>query len=412
MKVAQDTKSAFFNDIKKITGLGDSDILNFLKTYNDSEIEKVRELAATYKEEMSKAESYGQQSFNSSAGLVTVKASAATIQKQKDLIASQYSAEVKIYAATLDAYNSVNDEKITSAVNAEKKIIQIQIDSIKQQNANEVAKAKALIREDDFGNKAEDKVLAELTKRIDKEKELTNELIKRNGLSGDYKAKGKADYQPKLAVSKETTDDLFQTDKLLKYANGLEQIANNQQKVFNDSKTGWETIKESINTTTIGTELAIEGIYNLTDAFTGMFEGTEGGFKNLVTSMLGGIQSIINGLLAQAVAAMIAGEAHKGLIGLATAAIGVAALIGIWKAKVPEFANGGIVGGSSFTGDNITARLNSGEMVLNKGQQANLFNMANGGSGTAGGGEVVFRIEGNTLVGVLNNHNKRMNNFK
>ena len=46
-----------------------------------------------------------------------------------------------------------------------------------------------------------------------------------------------------------------------------------------------------------------------------------------------------------------------------------------------NFANGGVIGGSSFSGDNITANVNSGEMILNRGQQKNLFDIANGGGG-------------------------------
>ncbi len=46
-----------------------------------------------------------------------------------------------------------------------------------------------------------------------------------------------------------------------------------------------------------------------------------------------------------------------------------------------DFANGGIIGGGSFAGDNITANVNSGEMILNRGQQKNLFDIANGGGG-------------------------------
>lgn len=42
-----------------------------------------------------------------------------------------------------------------------------------------------------------------------------------------------------------------------------------------------------------------------------------------------------------------------------------------------KFAEGGIVPGNAYNGDKVIARVNSGEMVLNKGQQANLFKMLN-----------------------------------
>ena len=70
------------------------------------------------------------------------------------------------------------------------------------------------------------------------------------------------------------------------------------------------------------------------------------------------------------------------------------------------FASGGIVGGTSYSGDKQLIRVNSGEMVLNGKQQAKLFSMINGGA--SGGGEVTFRIAGQQLVGVLNNYNAKM----
>ena len=54
------------------------------------------------------------------------------------------------------------------------------------------------------------------------------------------------------------------------------------------------------------------------------------------------------------------------------------------NAKKPpktNFASGGIVGGNSIAGDNMTIKANSGEMVLNRRQQAKLFNLINGGGG-------------------------------
>ncbi len=57
--------------------------------------------------------------------------------------------------------------------------------------------------------------------------------------------------------------------------------------------------------------------------------------------------------------------------------------------KAQKFAQGGIVGGNSFSGDQVSARLNSGEMVLNKKHQAQLFAMANG----KGGGGDTYNFE-------------------
>lgn len=48
--------------------------------------------------------------------------------------------------------------------------------------------------------------------------------------------------------------------------------------------------------------------------------------------------------------------------------------------KGAKFASGGIVGGTSYTGDQVNARLNSGEMVLNKEQQTRLFDAVSGGT--------------------------------
>jgi hypothetical protein len=73
------------------------------------------------------------------------------------------------------------------------------------------------------------------------------------------------------------------------------------------------------------------------------------------------------------------------LVGTATAAN----VAKIASQKRPKFAEGGIVGGTSYTGDKVTAGLNSREMVLTQAQQATLFQMANG----AGGGGFVEAVE-------------------
>lgn len=54
------------------------------------------------------------------------------------------------------------------------------------------------------------------------------------------------------------------------------------------------------------------------------------------------------------------------------------------------FATGGVVPGNSFNGDNVLARVNSGEMILNRAQQARLFDIANGNAEPVGGSGAVI----------------------
>lgn len=66
-----------------------------------------------------------------------------------------------------------------------------------------------------------------------------------------------------------------------------------------------------------------------------------------------------------------------GFAGLALSALagvtGAAQIAAIAAQPLPQFATGGVVGGTSYTGDRVQIRANSGEMVLTKEQQARLF---------------------------------------
>ena len=94
-------------------------------------------------------------------------------------------------------------------------------------------------------------------------------------------------------------------------------------------------------------------------------------------------------------------------------------------ATISQFATGGIVGGNSKSGDRVLARVNSGEMILNAAQQAQLFAIANGRmqptvntdvltglmSGGAGGvkaGSVLGKIRGRDIVLVAANETRQM----
>lgn len=74
---------------------------------------------------------------------------------------------------------------------------------------------------------------------------------------------------------------------------------------------------------------------------------------------------------------------------------------------VGAFADGGIVGGGNMYGDKVLARLNGGEMVLNRTQQAKLFRIiesGNIGNQSASVSQVNWKIKGSDLYGALTNY--------
>lgn len=64
----------------------------------------------------------------------------------------------------------------------------------------------------------------------------------------------------------------------------------------------------------------------------------------------------------------------------------------IAKPQPPQFQTGGIVLGSSYSGDNVIARVNSGEMILTQEQQAKLFRMAQGSGAESGNIEIPISL--------------------
>ena len=78
------------------------------------------------------------------------------------------------------------------------------------------------------------------------------------------------------------------------------------------------------------------------------------------------------------------------------------------SAATAAFADGGIVQGANTHGDQLLARVNAGEMILNGSQQRNLFNLLDGGTGSNMSGQVEFKISGSALKGVLRNYDNKM----
>jgi len=83
----------------------------------------------------------------------------------------------------------------------------------------------------------------------------------------------------------------------------------------------------------------------------------------------------------------------------------VAATIGSIFASLPKFAEGGIVGGGSMYGDKVLLRANSGEMIINKRQQSNLFDVLDNGF-KDNYSTITWKLKGSDLYGSMKNYSK------
>ena len=114
-------------------------------------------------------------------------------------------------------------------------------------------------------------------------------------------------------------------------------------------------------------------------------------------------------VLGFASASKVAGETEGPWGWIAWLGAGLAALV-TTISTVQSFSQGGIINGGSVAGDQMLARVNAGEMILNGSQQQKLFNTLDSNGAIGGGfngGEVDFKISGSVLKGVLRNYDNK-----
>lgn len=193
--------------------------------------------------------------------------------------------------------------------------------------------------------------------------------------------------------------------------NNLEKVGVPEASVPQEAIDSWDEFNNTMSqTSTIVNALA--------NTFKEGSELTLSSILSMVSSALPAIGSLIGSI--QALSAAEAVEAGVAATGkavssskhwieaiAAVAALGSVVAAALSAARSQKFAGGGIVGGDSYSGDRVTAQVNSGEMILNKAQQANLFKMIN--NGVSGSNQVEFHISGTDLVGVLNNQTRKSN---
>lgn len=156
------------------------------------------------------------------------------------------------------------------------------------------------------------------------------------------------------------------------------------------NKNGWERLSGAINGT-LQVADGIAAVVKLVDMLTASTEvETAATATNTATTVANTAVSTTNTAAksGEAVANATASGAKLPFpANIAAIAAGVAAVVAALGMISGAFATGGIVGGNSYVGDKLIAKVNSGEMILNARQQAQLFAIANGAYRLSGNAE-------------------------
>lgn len=219
----------------------------------------------------------------------------------------------------------------------------------------------------------------------------------------------------KIASVKEKYANVKELQKSLVDENNRVSFMNSMTNDYGTFKTQIEGIQNLINA------LGDSNLTTLTKMADGMGALGAGAIvAGQAISQLGANSKMAKvGLVASAIGQIIVGyslavsDAAKklGWFGWIAASLSGLGIVASTISQLKGYNTGGIIDGNSIHGDKVLARVNSGEMVLNKRQQSNLFRQLNNATNNASafGGNVTFTIHGSELVGVIDNYNSKMN---
>lgn len=243
-----------------------------------------------------------------------------------------------------------------------------------------------------------------------------------------------ADYQDQIAaINEQLQNQNLSMDVRLNLLTDKENLENQAQELINPlkakeeaEKAAEEAEKERAKQQEERKSKQIEGYQAIGDAASAMGQlmsaaGAEGAAAamqivattaNATAQMIPQIMALIGAKEGEAMANGTASAAALPFpANIAAIASIIATVVGTFASifsTVGAFAGGGIIQGASTHGDQLLARVNAGEMILNGSQQARLFNLLDG-AGTVGGagmGQVSFKIKGSDLYGSLSNYSK------
>lgn len=268
----------------------------------------------------------------------------------------------------------------------------------------------------------------------DKLSAVDEKLKKKEEVKPKFEKGSIADYQDQIAaINEQLQNQNLSMDVRLNLLTDKENLENQAQELINPlkakeeaEKAAEEAEKERAKQQEERKSKQIEGYQAIGDAASAMGQlmsaaGEEGAAAamqivattaNATAQMIPQIMALIGAKEGEAMANGTASAAALPFpANIAAIASIIATVVGTFASifsTVGAFAGGGIIQGASTHGDQLLARVNAGEMILNGSQQARLFNLLDG-AGAVGGvgmGQVSFKIKGSDLYGSLSNYSK------
>ena len=268
----------------------------------------------------------------------------------------------------------------------------------------------------------------------DKLSAVDEKLKKKEEVKPKFEKGSIADYQDQIAaINEQLQNQNLSMDVRLNLLTDKENLENQAQELINPlkakeeaEKAAEEAEKERAKQQEERKSKQIEGYQAIGDAASAMGQlmsaaGAEGAAAamqivattaNATAQMIPQIMALIGAKEGEAMANGTASAAALPFpANIAAIASIIATVVGTFASifsTVGAFAGGGIIQGASTHGDQLLARVNAGEMILNGSQQARLFNLLDGSGavGGAGMGQVSFKIKGSDLYGSLSNYSK------
>ena len=226
------------------------------------------------------------------------------------------------------------------------------------------------------------------------------------------------EYQAKLREIQEQDRKELLSRQVDAVVDGMSQLSNsasylsNLGESFNNCSNALDYFSAAIDTVVQGFQV-YKGVVEAVNTLNELFASTSTAAASADTAATS--QEVANSTAKTAASSgeAIAGATASGAkmpfpMNLVAIAAGVAAVIAALATISGSFAGGGIIQGANTHGDQLLARVNAGEMILNGSQQRNLFNLLDGGTGSNMSGQVEFKISGSALKGVLRNYDNKM----